>query len=212
MDDDTLFRVLFLALWVFLTGTLGVWGALARRRQEPSERYTLRQRVGIVRRREGRAALLLESFAMPYWAAAMVLDAWAPPWFSGLALPVPSWARWAAVVPAAGGLALVVWARSLLGRQWASVPRLQREHRLVTDGPYRHVRHPMYTGDFAFISFSAVVAANAFVVSAMVAALAMMALRIPAEENMLLERFGDGYRDYMRRTPRLFPRLRPRPP
>jgi protein-S-isoprenylcysteine O-methyltransferase Ste14 len=81
----------------------------------------------------------------------------------------------------------------------------REEHELVTGRPYRWVRHPLYTVGSSFFASLSVVAANWFMGLASVVVLLMLLVRLPKEEEKLIERFGDEYRAYMERTGRLLP-------
>ena len=83
-----------------------------------------------------------------------------------------------------------------------------REHAtLVTSGPYRWVRHPFYLGAAGAMLANSLAMANGFVAATGALALALIAARTRKEEENLILRFGDTYRDYMRRTGRFLPRL-----
>ena len=77
----------------------------------------------------------------------------------------------------------------------------------MTSGPYRYVRNPIYLGSFTFIVSLSLVAANWFILLPSLALILLIYGQIEREEAMLIERFGDEYREYMKRTPRLIPRL-----
>lgn len=83
-------------------------------------------------------------------------------------------------------------------------------HALVTHGPYRWVRHPLYTvATVIFVALS-LVAANWFMLAMAVLLIFVIAFFvIPREEKQLALKFGDVYRLYQQRTGRLFPRLSP---
>ncbi|MBU3065939.1 isoprenylcysteine carboxylmethyltransferase family protein [Nocardia sp. NEAU-G5] len=105
---------------------------------------------------------------------------------------------------------LMVWARLALGTMWAGRPMIQRNHELRTDGPYRMVRHPIYTGLLGLMlgatllsGFGAGVVLLAFVT-------AWLLRRVRVEDTMLIDTFGDDYRDYRHRVPALVPLARPR--
>jgi len=83
-----------------------------------------------------------------------------------------------------------------LGRNFAPTLQIVEDHALVTDGVFRRIRHPMYAAHFLW--------APAF----LVVQIPLYLRRIPTEERMMLEQFGDEYREYMKRTGRLIPRLR----
>jgi protein-S-isoprenylcysteine O-methyltransferase Ste14 len=85
------------------------------------------------------------------------------------------------------------------------------DHELVTSGPYRWIRHPLYSSGIALFLAVGLIAANWFILLFVVIALiAIRAAVIPREERALLARFGAGYEQYIRRTGAMWPRhLRP---
>jgi protein-S-isoprenylcysteine O-methyltransferase Ste14 len=103
------------------------------------------------------------------------------------------------------GVSLAIWSRVLLGRNWSSVVQIKRGHELVEAGPYRYIRHPIYTGILiAFIG----TAAKEGDVRGIVAILILFASfwrKLRMEERMLGETFGETYASYKRRTKALIP-------
>jgi protein-S-isoprenylcysteine O-methyltransferase Ste14 len=108
------------------------------------------------------------------------------------------------LIPA--GLALREWAIIKLGRFFSRTVQIEAGHQLITDGPYRWLRHPAYTG-MVLIYLGIALSLGSWVGAA--AALAMMLsatlYRISIEEKVLAEAFGDEYREYMNHTWKLFP-------
>ena len=101
-----------------------------------------------------------------------------------------------------------VWTHRTLGRNWSGILEVREDHRLVTSGPYRWVRHPMYSVFFIFCFAQLVISANALVGMIGLSTLSYFYLRrVHDEEAMMIEQFGDAYRQYMGRTGRLVPRL-----
>jgi len=78
---------------------------------------------------------------------------------------------------------------------------------LVTTGLYGFVRHPIYLGIFIFLWTLAIMTANLLVLLATLALLAVLYASIDEEEVILIDRFGDEYREYKKRTPRFIPKL-----
>ena len=78
--------------------------------------------------------------------------------------------------------------------------------RAHTSGPYRWVRHPLYSVGSMFFASLSVLPANWFMALATFSILLMLLVRLPKEKQKLMERFGDEYREYMKRTGRFFPR------
>jgi protein-S-isoprenylcysteine O-methyltransferase Ste14 len=95
-----------------------------------------------------------------------------------------------------------------LGDNWSVTLEIDAQHRLVKHGVYRRVRHPMYTSFFISGLGQALLLANWIAgPAALVAVAALVLVRVPREEQMMLSEFGDDYRDYMRRTGGVVPRL-----
>ena len=129
------------------------------------------------------------------------------------AMPLPDWLRWAGA-----GLGLVSvppswWVFSSLGRNVSETVLTKSDHALVTTGPYRWIRHPLYaTGGALFVAVG-LMAASWFILG--LACLAVVLIRIvvvPLEEQALVEKFGDGYELYTKRTGAMAPRLLEAPP
>ncbi len=113
------------------------------------------------------------------------------------------------------GAMLYVWGLWLLhrtngdlGRQWSPSLELKDDHRLVTEGIYRRIRHPMYLSLLIFAGGQMLALPN-YVAgpAALVAMLVLIAFRLRAEERMMIEEFGDEYKAYRKRTNRLIPGL-----
>jgi protein-S-isoprenylcysteine O-methyltransferase Ste14 len=115
------------------------------------------------------------------------------------------WVRWAGVVLGAASVGLFVWTHVVLGRHWSPYLQLRAGHRLITDGPYARVRHPMYSAILGWMASLGLVAANWIPLAFAAIVAANFILRIRGEEAMMLEQFGDEYRQYMKRTGRLLP-------
>jgi protein-S-isoprenylcysteine O-methyltransferase Ste14 len=126
-------------------------------------------------------------------------------------IPLPDWLRWAGFVLGLAGLVLWTWTHLALGRFWSAQLQLREHHQMITSGPYARVRHPMYLALFAWMAGLVLVISNW--VAVLFAAIVPVIIlgRLPAEEQMMIERFGDEYRDYMKRTGRFFPKWRASP-
>lgn len=93
-----------------------------------------------------------------------------------------------------------------LGRNWSISLEIRKEHRLVTTGVYRLVRHPMYSSFFLLAFAQFLLLPNWFAgASGLIGVGLLYALRVRQEERMMLEHFGADYRDCMAHTKRLIP-------
>jgi protein-S-isoprenylcysteine O-methyltransferase Ste14 len=157
--------------------------------------------------REGRWSILLRIVLALFSVAAIILYAVNPAWLGTFAIPLPPWSQWLGVGLGAAGLILLAWVHHTLGRHWSANLQLKEEHTLVTSGPYRWARHPMYTALFGFFAGLVLVSASWLVALLVVAAIFVLCARVGEEEMMMTEQFGDEYRIYMQRTGRFLPRL-----
>ena len=106
------------------------------------------------------------------------------------------------------GLVVRIWSARTLGRFYTRTLRVTQGQSVITDGPYRWVRHPGYAADIAMWFGFGLASHNAVVASAVLAIMfAAYTRRIAAEETMLHAQLGAAYADYAGRTSRLVPGL-----
>jgi protein-S-isoprenylcysteine O-methyltransferase Ste14 len=129
------------------------------------------------------------------------------PWMEALNFYLPAWMRWLGFGIGLCSVALLIWVELELGRQFSPQLQLRQEHQLIMTGPYSRVRHPLYSALFGFGLSLALVSANWFFVAFFFLSLAGLVIRVPKEEQMMLDQFGDEYRAYMQRTGRFIPKL-----
>jgi len=195
--DEIFFRFVFSVFWILFLGIFG-WAAHSTK-------------WGAGRKMSGRTKRL-RSFALAIAAIYFVgafLYALESGWISFFFVLVPDWFRLMMVGVAAIGLSFVSWALRSLGRNWApSLSGIRESASLVTAGPYGIVRHPIYFGAVIFLGSLAIISANLLTILPTVVLIILLYAQLPDEESMLLERFGDDYREYMKRTPRFLPRFK----
>jgi protein-S-isoprenylcysteine O-methyltransferase Ste14 len=148
---------------------------------------------------------------LPYWlllvAACLLL-------FNGRQLPYPmnlqiipdaAPVEWAAAILCIAGLFLAVWARLILGRNWSGVVTLKEGHELVERGPYRFVRHPIYTGILTMFVATALVQRHLAGFVGVPLTFAGFWIKLGIEENLMLQQFPERYAMYRRQTKRIIP-------
>jgi len=200
LNAELIFRAAF---WVLVGAivTMRVYFALRVRRS--GERF-LPDREAI--QREGPGKVFTRAIVLSFLLATLALYALSVPLKQALSIPLPNWLRFTGFVLGLASLAQWTRVQAALGTEWSPQLQLRENHRLVTGGPYTRVRHPMYTAMFGMAVALALTSANwCFGVLAVVGS-AVILFRVPAEEHMMLERFGEEYGVYMRRTGRFFPR------
>ncbi len=200
MDSDALFRVAF---WALLGVLLVIRASSVLRVRRAGERLLPDWQAV---KREGVWQFAARVIAFLGLLAFLALYALDHPWLAGLLAPFPAWLRWSGAALTGLSLVLWAWAQWTLGVQWSPQLQVREQHVLVTDGPYARIRHPLYTALIGFGTGMALVSANWLLVAAAVLVVVGLQARIPKEEQMLLQEFGDRYADYMRRTGSLLPK------
>lgn len=111
----------------------------------------------------------------------------------------------AAMLLTLAGLGFAIWARRTIGRNWSGTVTLKQGHELMRTGPYRLVRHPIYSGLLLALAGTvlAVDAPRAILGFALIT-LAFLR-KIPIEERFMRDAFGAAYDEYARTTPALIP-------
>jgi protein-S-isoprenylcysteine O-methyltransferase Ste14 len=139
---------------------------------------------------------------------AFIID---PQWIGWSHLRLPSGLHALGIPLSVAGLAGLTWAFHQLGHNLYAGSGPGQDHTLVTTGPYRWVRHPMY-GAWAVLQIGyCLTTANWCIACLFVAAFAAVVHRTPAEESALAARFGDAYLDWAKRTDRFIPSRFPQP-
>jgi protein-S-isoprenylcysteine O-methyltransferase Ste14 len=192
LSPETIFRITFGLLWLVYFGVRLYY----QRRIKSGLEYT-----HVNKKQE---ILLFRLFALAFFLLLLYLTTL----IDFASLPLPGWLRWGGAVATALGIFLFGWSHQALGQNWTAVLALAKEHALVQDGPYKYVRHPMYSAFFIFGIGLALLSANVLIAVIYLGPLSVMyATRVLAEEKMMAECFGEPYREYVGRTGRLWPRL-----
>ena len=197
MNPEGIFRTFFI---IILLAAFGMSAYFRRKGRLSGE--------AIPRGREGAAAVLLRILLAAPLYLSMLAYAVNPGWMAWSSLPVPTWLRWVGVVVGMALLPLLAWVFRSLGNNISETFLTKERHRLVTHGPYRWVRHPLYgAASVAFLALG-LVAANAFMLlMGVLAFVAVALLVVPREEAELEAKFGGSYLEYRRRTGLLLPRV-----
>jgi len=186
---DWTYRALIAGLWL---AWLAYWVVAARNGKA-------------VQRRE--SSLSRASYLVPLLVGAVLLAAQHVPlgWLSERFLPQGPAAYWTGATLLAAGLAFSAWARHHLGHNWSGTVTLMQGHELIRTGPYRIVRHPIYTGLLTAILGTAVTLGQWRGLVALVLFTGGILRKISIEERLMCEIFPDQYARYSAEVPALVP-------
>ncbi len=121
--------------------------------------------------------------------------------------PFQSWLGWLGFVVEVAFLCLFYASHRQLGRNWSVTLEIRQEHKLVTDGLYKFVRHPMYLSFWLWAIAQACLLPNVVAGAAGLVGVAILYFfRVPQEEAMMRATFGASYDDYARHTGRIVPK------
>ena len=197
MQTENIFRII---LPILIVAFIAHRGYYTKRSTRP-ENDTLKKRE------EGLITKFAEGLSLIGFAA-MLIYVLKPNWLVWASLSFPFWLRWMGVGVALAGFALLQWAQITLGRSWSDTPRMMKGQALITSGPYQFIRHPIYTAFILILGSTFFISAN-WLIGLTWAGMTVLdiASRIGFEESLMVEYFGDQYREYMKKTGRLLPRL-----
>jgi protein-S-isoprenylcysteine O-methyltransferase Ste14 len=130
-----------------------------------------------------------------------------PPLLAWSKVGLPNWIRWIGVGTGFICVFLIYWLFSSIGSGISPTVGTRKEHKLVTHGIYRWVRHPLYSvGTLLFLSF-AILADSWYIAAMAILTFVLLAIRLPNEEAHLIQKFGDEYREYMKNTGAYLPKF-----
>ena len=197
METETIFRIL---LPVLIIGFAAHRGYYVKYHSKPEDATVKKREEGAVSKIAGLLGML--------GFLSMIAYAINPNWLAFASLSFPLWLRWLGVGIALVGSALLQWAQVTLGKSWSDTPRMMKEQTLITSGPYRTIRHPIYTAFILILGSTLFVSSNWLIGLCWIGMTVLeVASRIGFEESLMLEFFGEQYREYTKKTGRLLPRL-----
>ncbi len=193
---DTLLQVAYL---VGLAAGSGI--RLVYRRRNRQNRIAERRGTGV-----DTLLMALPSLGMIVAPVSYLFTPWLDfadyPWSE----PTKSAAGMVGTVLYAGALWLLWRSHADLGRNWSPTLEIREQHSLVTQGVYRHLRHPMYAAHWLWGIAQTLLLQNWIAGFGTLATLLPLYLyRVPKEEQMMLDSFGEEWEEYRRRVPALIP-------
>ena len=194
MSQQATFRLVFAVLFLLLFGIVGAY----RRKAQAGRRIDYSN--------EGMAMLIaLRLGGLLLWGSCLLYVIYPRP-LEWSFFDLPSWLRWVGAAVVLPLIPFVVSAQRALGRNVSPTVITHDDHELITHGPYRWIRNPLYTAGGLIFTGLGLVAASWLILGAAALIIPFIWLRLPKEEAELEARFGQEYRDYVSRTGRLLPR------
>ena len=195
MNEDDMFRILFVAIYAVFAGVRVYYRSKTLGRTSEKE-YTLINKP-----------IIILSISILGYFLAIGLWIFFPQIIIVFQIAYPLLIRWFGVGVALIAIALVIWIHRTLGRQYSAKWEIQTDHQLITVGPYSRVRHPMYTTFNLFSLSVSLITANLLALFFAVCIALTFIWIAKAEEEILIEQFGEEYLEYMKVTGRFLPRF-----
>ena len=160
-----------------------------------------------IRRREPRGERLIQLVFMVAAYFLMFNDQFSRGWLTTRFVPAsPSIGKFGVTV-AVVGIAFAIWARWHLGENWSATVTLKEGHELISSGPYRYMRHPIYSGMLlAFVGTALALGEYRALISVCIVLVAFYT-KAKKEELFLTQEFGEKFREHSRRTGRFLPKF-----
>ena len=166
--------------------------------------YKAKKRVALVARP---GDIILELSTWVFWQLIPFFYIFGE-WLSFADFTLPYWAGWIGVLLFTASLWLYKRAYADLGSNWSARMEILTKQVLVTKGVYAHLRHPVYAAMFIWAIAQPLLIHNWIAgFGLLILFIPLYLTRMPREEKMMLEHFGEEYRAYMKKTNRLIPYL-----
>jgi len=203
MTTETNYRIAFIILCVLLI-IMRIYFVIKVRRA--GERIMPDREA--VKREGGNGFLIIRAAAFFALVTFLGMYIAGMAWIDVFRFMLPDWLRWMGFALGILSVAFMTWTQVTLDTQWSAQLQLTKDHHLITTGPYARVRHPLYTSVFGWGAALSLLTANWIFVAVSVLSIIGLIVRIPKEEQMMIEAFGDDYKIYIQHTGRFFPILR----
>src|SRR5215831_17407682 len=128
-------------------------------------------------------------------------------WLGSRFVPAGPFGEWLGVLLTAAGIGVAFWARWHLGTNWSGTVTLKEGHELIRTGPYRSIRHPIYTGILLALLGTAISFGEVRALLAVAIAWLSFYIKARREESFLIREFGSGFAEHKQRTGMFLPRL-----
>ena len=194
--SETLWETAFVIGWVSVFVIRAYYFRLTKHnRTEVSYRPTPVILIGVL-------GILMAMLVSPML---VICTSWLEPFHMSLSTPL----RAVGFIGFFVSLLLLWWIHAALGKNFTQKLEVFENHQLIIVGPYKYVRHPMYTQFLLWVIFQGLLLANSFVlVFGLVAWVFFCCVRVPPEEKIMRQKFGEEYDQYALKTGCMFPKIK----
>lgn len=206
MDMPLFFRLSFFVLLALLGVVRGYYGRKTKTHGTIAD-VMEKLKIAIAEENMGTGFKIVTAVITAVGAVGLVLYLSSPSWWTWASIPLGEWIQWSGIVTALIPIFFLAWVHRHLDKQWSLALEFREDHKLITTGPYRYVRHPMYLGVFAYTIGMMMISLDVLVILFLSFTILVNYRRIPREEQMLIQKFGDEYIEYMKRSGRLLPKF-----
>jgi len=204
MELNLFFRLSFITLWALFAVVRVYYG---RKTGTHSTTAGVMEKLKTAELDMGKGFKIITTIITGVGGVGLILYLISPTWWTWTHIPLGEWIQWLGIVTALVPILFLVWTHQHLDKQWSIVLEIQEDHKLITTGPYRYSRHPMYLGIFIYTFGLMMISLDVLVTFFFGFSIWVNYRRIPREEEMLIKEFGDEYIEYMKRSGRLLPKL-----
>ena len=203
MNNALIFRILLTTLFVIVVGTRKYFERQATKVAEE----------GLMQDKDSRPLIAGESLLLTISNLSMIAYLITPSWMVWSSLTISEWLGWLGAMLGVTATAILIWTHRTLGKNFFGGMKLRQGHQLITNGPYRWIRHPMYTV-FIILGLSWFLLSGNWMITGFWLAGTVLSIltRLEEEEKLMRQEFGETYRIYVQQTGRFIPRIRSKVP
>jgi len=193
-----LFTLMYATFWI-------VRGYYIRKTSEPNSRRTRAERKEAMKKEGWTGVALIFLLPVGFFFASIYLAN--PVWFSLSFLMVPELLRWFGLFITIVSIPIIIWVHQTLGKAYSYALETKSEQSLITTGPFRRLRHPLYSAHNLFNLGMIFLTLNIPLTIFAIIGVPLTYVRMRDEERMMFEMFGEDYKEYMKQTGRIFPKF-----
>jgi protein-S-isoprenylcysteine O-methyltransferase Ste14 len=190
--NEIIFKIIFVILWFIYIAI----------RVPFESKYRLLQKIKVLDSKKEKLLIILLALGLLLIPLIWVFT----PFLNSFNIELPIWVKWLGVVISTLSLFHFNLIHKTLGANWSPTLEIMEGHQLVKIGVYKRIRHPMYTQMFFWTVAQFLIISNLIAgLSGIVSWIIFYFVRVPREEKMMLEKFGDEYIEYKKQSGRIIP-------